>query len=52
MIFLFSLSFLCIKRRVGDLNNIIMEGDFRCKTNNPQDQTSNKLQKIVSVQEM
>lgn len=29
-----------------------MEGDFKCKTNNPQDQTSNKLQKIVSLQEM
>lgn len=29
-----------------------MFGDFNCKTNNPQDQSSNKLEKIVSSLEM
>lgn len=40
------------KRCVVDLDNIIMCGDFNCKTNNPQDQSSNKLNKIVSSLEM
>lgn len=40
------------KRCVVDLENIIMCGDFNCKTNNPQDQSSNKLNKIVSSLEM
>lgn len=46
MIFFIKLNSFLHKRCVVDLDNIITCCDFNCKTNNPQDQSSNKLKKL------